>query len=125
MATHRLFDNFCPIRSDGELGVLQQPSGELFHWWSHGSAHLKEQEGGVSLQGDGVPSAAQQWPGGLAYLAAITPVDHGDPLLSSQRVDVDLVGVPTAVALLLGLGELRQQQVLVLLCWEDRQSEAG
>lgn len=44
-----------------------------------------------------------------AHLAAIASVDHRHSLFSSQCVDVDLVGVPTAMALLLGLRKLRQQ----------------
>lgn len=51
------------------------------------------------------------------YLASVSSVDHRDSLVPSQRVDVDLVGISTAVALLLGLGELRQQQLLALL-WQ-------
>lgn len=50
-----------------------------------------------------------------AHLASVAPVDHRDSLLARQRVDVDLVGVPAAMALLFGLGKLRQQQVLALL----------
>lgn len=50
------------------------------------------------------------WAGGRrrAHLASVAPVDHGNSLLARERVDVDLVGVPAAVALLLGLGKLRQ-----------------
>lgn len=44
-----------------------------------------------------------------AYLASIASVDYRDPLFSSQGVDVNLVGVSTAMALLLGLRKLRQQ----------------
>lgn len=44
-----------------------------------------------------------------AHLASIASVDHRHSLFSSQGVDVDLVGVSTAVALLLGLRKLRQQ----------------
>lgn len=50
-----------------------------------------------------------------ADLAAVAPVDDGHSLLARQRVDVDLVGVPAAVALLLGFGELGHQQLVVLL----------
>lgn len=50
-----------------------------------------------------------------ADLAAVAPVDDGHPLLARQSVDVDLVGVPAAVALLLGFGELGHQQLVVLL----------
>lgn len=50
-----------------------------------------------------------------AHLASIAPVDHRDSLLACQRVDVNLVGVPAAMALLFGLGKLRQQQVVALL----------
>lgn len=48
-------------------------------------------------------------------LATVAPVDNRHPLLACQRVDVDLVGVPAAVALLLGFGELGHQQLVVLL----------
>lgn len=50
-----------------------------------------------------------------ADLAAVAPVDDGHPLLARQRVDVDLVGVAAAVALLLGFGELGHLQLVVLL----------
>lgn len=50
------------------------------------------------------------------YLSAVSPVDHGNPLFSGERVDVDLVGVPAAVSLLLGFGELGgEEQLLTLL----------
>lgn len=55
-----------------------------------------------------------------ADLAAVAPVDDGHPLLARQRVDVDLVGVPAAVTLLLGFGELGHQQLVVLL--QERQA---
>ena len=38
-----------------------------------------------------------------AHLASVASVDHRHSLLSSQGVDVNLVGVSTAMALLLGL----------------------
>ena len=36
------------------------------------------------------------------HLARVSPVDDLDPFISCQAVDIDLVGVPTAVPLLLG-----------------------
>lgn len=51
----------------------------------------------------------------FSYLASISPVDHRHPLISSQGVDVDFVGVSTAMAFLFGLRKLRQQQLLALL----------
>lgn len=57
-----------------------------------------------------------------ADLATVASVDNGYPLLARQRVDVDLVGVPAAVALLLGFGELGHQQLVVLL--QERRATA-
>lgn len=50
-----------------------------------------------------------------AHLAPVASVDHGNSLLAGERVDVDLVGVAAAMALLFRLRQLRQQHVVALL----------
>lgn len=56
-----------------------------------------------------------------AHLASIASVDHRNSFLPGQRVDVNLVGIPAAMALLFRLGKLRQQQVVALLRKENIQ----
>lgn len=50
-----------------------------------------------------------------AHLASVASVDHRNSLLAGERVDVNLVGIPAAMALLFRLRKLRQQQVVALL----------
>lgn len=56
-----------------------------------------------------------QAPKAGAHLAPVASVDHGNSLLAGERVDVDLVGVAAAMALLFRLRQLRQQHVVALL----------
>lgn len=72
--THRLLDDVGPLRRHSVLWVLLKEAAQVLEGRSEGSAHL----------------------------ACVPPVDDLDPLLSCQAVDVDLVGVPAAVPLLLG-----------------------
>lgn len=67
---------------------------------------------------DAAPAASAR-----AHLAPVAPVDHRNSLLAGQRVDVDLVGIPAAMALLFRLGKLRQQQVVALLQERRRHGE--
>lgn len=48
------------------------------------------------------PLVHKLFKGTLTHLASIFPVDDLDSFLSCEAVDVNLIGVPTAVPLLLG-----------------------
>lgn len=48
-------------------------------------------------------------------LSSIPNVNHRDSLFSSQRVNVNLVGIAASVPFLFGLGKLGEEEVLILL----------
>lgn len=48
-------------------------------------------------------------------LSSIPNVNNRDSLLSSQRVNVYLVGIAASVPFLFGLGKLGEEEVLILL----------
>lgn len=104
--SHRLFDNVCPLWWNSVLWIFLEESAQILQRRSKRTTDLytnkrRSQTDEEIKRKTRNAAAEKSYRSTVSNLASVSPVDDLDSFLSCETVHVNLVGISTAMPLLL------------------------